>query len=217
MNQHSSETPSQESCPLLCDEASSGSLQPKNTGPTPVPKTQLATACIIRLLDPIAFTQVFPYINEFMSSLHVTDDPSKIGFFSGLVVSAGSNFLGVHLMLALQESTFAISQLCAIYHWAKMSGTLIRSTLYIHLNIFPVDKIGRRPVILAGATGITITTLLFGLCRSLPTVLVVRFLGVLYQLPELSYILFTSNAIRRTLCWKRCRDKQVFFSCSLIF
>jgi len=73
---------------------------------TPLPKAQLASLCAVRLVDPIAFTQIFPYVNEMLASLHVTDDPSRIGFYSGLV-----------------ESTFAVSQLFSIYQWARLSGT----------------------------------------------------------------------------------------------
>ena len=54
---------------------------------TPIPKLQLATLCLVRLLEPIGFTQLFPYINEMVVSLNVIDDPSKVGFVSGLVVS----------------------------------------------------------------------------------------------------------------------------------
>lgn len=54
--------------------------------PTPIPKGQLAALCIVRLVEPVAFTQLFPYVNEFMSDLHLTDDPSRVGFYSGLVV-----------------------------------------------------------------------------------------------------------------------------------
>ena len=54
---------------------------------TPIPKAQLATLCAVRLVDPIAFTQIFPYVNEMMERLHLTQDHSKIGFYSGLVVS----------------------------------------------------------------------------------------------------------------------------------
>ena len=54
---------------------------------TPIPKLQLATLCLIRLLDPIGFTQLFPYINQMLVDLNVLDDPSKVGFISGLVVS----------------------------------------------------------------------------------------------------------------------------------
>ena len=54
---------------------------------TPVPKLQLATLCLVRLLEPIGFTQLFPYINEMVVNLNMIDDPSKVGFVSGLVVS----------------------------------------------------------------------------------------------------------------------------------
>ena len=59
----------------------------KSEKPTPLPVAALATLCTVRLVDPIVFTQIFPYVNEMMGRLHVTSDPSKIGFYSGLVVS----------------------------------------------------------------------------------------------------------------------------------
>ena len=54
---------------------------------TPLPKLQLAILCAVRLMDPVTFTQIFPYINEFISRLHLVEDDSQIGFYSGLVVS----------------------------------------------------------------------------------------------------------------------------------
>ncbi|KAI0646944.1 MFS general substrate transporter [Trametes meyenii] len=77
--------------------------------PTPLPKAQLATLCIVRLVDPIAFTQIFPYVNEMMEHLHVTEDHSKIGFYSGLV-----------------ESSFAVAQVVSIYQWARLSDIIGR-------------------------------------------------------------------------------------------
>lgn len=55
---------------------------------TPLPKLQLAILCAVRLMDPVTFTQIFPYINECISRLHLVEDDSQIGFYSGLVVSA---------------------------------------------------------------------------------------------------------------------------------
>lgn len=52
-----------------------------------LPKAQFTVLCLLRTLDPMSFTQIFPYINQFMSDLRVTDNPSRIGFYSGLVVS----------------------------------------------------------------------------------------------------------------------------------
>lgn len=54
---------------------------------TPIPKLPLAALCLLRLLEPIGFTQLFPYINEMLVNLNIVDDPSKVGFVSGLVVS----------------------------------------------------------------------------------------------------------------------------------
>ncbi|KAF9458660.1 major facilitator superfamily domain-containing protein [Collybia nuda] len=99
-----------ESCPLLCNPDNPEALKHFQLHPTPLPKGQLAALCSVRLVDPIAFTQViFPYINEFITLLNVTNDPSQIGFYSGLV-----------------ESCFAMAQLCSIYHWAKISDTIGR-------------------------------------------------------------------------------------------
>ncbi|KAF8654091.1 hypothetical protein AX16_003624 [Volvariella volvacea WC 439] len=134
-----------ESCPLVNDDPE---LQkPAVVTTTPLPKAQLAALCAIRLADPVAFTQIFPYINEFITSLRLTDDPSKIGYYSGLV-----------------ESSFAIAQLFSIYHWAKLS-----------------DIIGRRPVIIAGTLGLSITTTLLGICSSLPEILLSRCLAGLFS------------------------------------
>jgi hypothetical protein len=74
---------------------------------TPLPKAQLMCLCAMRLVDPIAFTQIFPYINEMMAHLHLTNDPSRVGFYSGLA-----------------ESAFSVSSLFSIYQWARLSGAI---------------------------------------------------------------------------------------------
>jgi hypothetical protein len=79
-------SPLNESSPLLHDQLALEAQKATKPKITPLPKAQLATLCSVRIVDPIAFTQIFPYINEFMNDLHVTDDPSRIGFYSGLVV-----------------------------------------------------------------------------------------------------------------------------------
>ncbi|KAJ7043197.1 major facilitator superfamily domain-containing protein [Mycena alexandri] len=136
-----------ETRPLLSDSASLESQPPKETKKvTPLPRLQLAALCAVRLVDPIAYSQIFPYINPMLSDLRVTDDPSKIGFFSGLV-----------------ESTYAATQLLAIWQWSKLS-----------------DNIGRRPVIMAGTLGVVITTFLFGLSGSLFSVIFFRGLGGIF-------------------------------------
>ncbi|KAJ7176108.1 MFS general substrate transporter [Mycena crocata] len=95
-----------ESQPLLQNIACPEDQTPRIT---PLPKAQLTALCIARLSDPISYTQIFPYINEFLTILHVTDDPSKIGFYSGLV-----------------ESTSSVAQLLTMIGWTKLSDIIGR-------------------------------------------------------------------------------------------
>jgi hypothetical protein len=63
---------------------------------------------------------IFPFINQMIEELGVTDNPDRVGFYSGLVV----NFLpGVveSTNHALKESVFAFVQFFTVYHWAKLS------------------------------------------------------------------------------------------------
>ncbi|KAF9262151.1 MFS general substrate transporter [Marasmius fiardii PR-910] len=111
-------TSQDESLPLLHDHRQDveHASCPSTTAATmtPLPKAQLATLCLVRLVDPIAYCQIFPYINEFISYLNIADEPSQIGFYSGLV-----------------ESSFAIAQLCSIYQWTKLSNTIGRRPVII--------------------------------------------------------------------------------------
>lgn len=72
--------------PLGDDSALENQKSARPDKVTPIPTGKLATLCAVRLVDPITFTQIFPYVNEMMEHIHVTDDHSKIGFYSGIVV-----------------------------------------------------------------------------------------------------------------------------------
>ncbi|KLO14164.1 MFS general substrate transporter [Schizopora paradoxa] len=95
--------------PLLAPDSERGVVKRRHSTATPLPKGQLATLCALRLADPIAFTQIFPYVNEMMENFGVATNPSQTGFYSGLV-----------------ESVFAFSQLISIYQWANVSDRIGR-------------------------------------------------------------------------------------------
>ena len=95
-----------EHTPLLSDVEAA---KPKVT---PVPRTQLGGESFslffdsiqltlfiviisIRITEPIIFSQIFPYINNFLSDLNVVEDPKRIGFYSGLVVCFHPLLFGV--------------------------------------------------------------------------------------------------------------------------
>lgn len=111
----------------------------------PLPRREFAVLCLLRVLDPLNFMQIFPYINELIWNTGVTDDPKEIGYYSGVV-----------------ESVFAIAQLVAMYPWGVLS-----------------DTAGRRPAILAGAAGLALTTLIFGLSQDFKSILISRSIGKL--------------------------------------
>ncbi|KAJ3851546.1 major facilitator superfamily domain-containing protein [Lentinula lateritia] len=139
---HSSTNSNDETQPLLRHDE--GNLTISIPHESSLSLSQLAVICFLRVLDPLNFTQIFPYINEFVSRLHLTDDPSRIGFYSGNV--------------------FALSQLVAIYPWSSLS-----------------DSIGRRPVIIVGTLGLTISTIFFGVSRSFLAAMVARALAGLFS------------------------------------
>lgn len=70
----------------LEDRVEEGRPPNRKHGVTPLPIAQLATLCTVRLVDPIMFTQIFPYVNEMIDHLHLTEDRAKTGLYSGLVV-----------------------------------------------------------------------------------------------------------------------------------
>ncbi|KAJ7669124.1 major facilitator superfamily domain-containing protein [Mycena rosella] len=86
----------------------------------PAPKAQLMALCMARLSDPINYTQIFPYINEFIGTLHVTDDPARMGFYSGLVDT------GVHR---------AIAATLTVFHWAKLSDIIGRRPVILGCSL----------------------------------------------------------------------------------
>ena len=75
---------------------------------TPIPWRQLLTLCLVRLVDPICFSQIFPYINDMLLDMGVVgpNEPERVGFYSGLI-----------------ESAFSVAVAVAIYPWARLSGT----------------------------------------------------------------------------------------------
>jgi hypothetical protein len=73
---------------------------------TPIPWKQISTLCAFRVSDPLAFAQILPYINDMLLSMKVSNDPSKVGIYSGIL-----------------ESAFSVAILLSIYPWARLSGT----------------------------------------------------------------------------------------------
>ncbi|KAI9568452.1 major facilitator superfamily domain-containing protein [Boletus coccyginus] len=76
--------------------------------PTPLPKAQLSALIAVRIVDPIAYQQIFPYINQLLADLHIAE-PERVGFYSGLV-----------------ESAYSLAQVFSVYQWGKISDVVGR-------------------------------------------------------------------------------------------
>ncbi|KAI5117843.1 hypothetical protein M0805_008115 [Coniferiporia weirii] len=103
-------------------------VPPKYRKRTPLPLLQIFILSATRLSEPIAYTQIFPMVED----MKVTSKRQEIGYYSGVV-----------------DSIFAICQLFTILQWGRLS-----------------DRIGRKPVILIGLSGVAVSTFLFGLART---------------------------------------------------
>ncbi|WVW83031.1 hypothetical protein I302_105048 [Kwoniella bestiolae CBS 10118] len=93
----------------------------RSNGQTPLPFAQIAVLMGVRLAEPM----IFPFINQMVEELGVTDNPDRIGFYSGLV-----------------ESVFAFVQFFTVYHWAKLSDKIGRK---------PVILFGLMGVVVSGS------------------------------------------------------------------
>jgi hypothetical protein len=55
-----------------------------------------------------------------ISEMGVTDNPDRVGFYSGLVVRP-AHIARLVTELMNQESAFSLVQFFTVYHWAKLS------------------------------------------------------------------------------------------------
>ena len=94
---------------------------------TPIPWRPLLTLCLVRLIDPICFSDIFPYINDMLLDMRVVgcNAPERASFYSGLI-----------------ESTFSVAVALAIYPWARLSGALRSFWLRLRAAVWCVDGEG---------------------------------------------------------------------------
>ncbi|KAF8443269.1 major facilitator superfamily domain-containing protein [Boletus edulis BED1] len=80
----------------------------RRQGPTPLPKAQLSALFAVRIVDPIAYQQIFPYVNQLLVDLRIAE-PERVGFYSGLV-----------------ESIYSLAQVFSMYQLGKISDVVGR-------------------------------------------------------------------------------------------
>ncbi|KAK8009682.1 hypothetical protein PG989_000615 [Apiospora arundinis] len=80
----------------------------------PLPKAQIFLLCYARLVEPVAFFSIFPYINDMI--LHVSPGIRKVdvGFYSGLI-----------------ESLFSLTQMLVMLVWGRAADRVGRKPVLV--------------------------------------------------------------------------------------
>ncbi|KAL5632163.1 hypothetical protein ACGC1H_000243 [Rhizoctonia solani] len=81
---------------------------------TPLPTKQLVALCLMRFAEPVSFSVIFPFINQMIEEVGVTNDPKAIGYYSGFV-----------------EGVFALAQFCTVCFWGSLSDRIGRRPVLI--------------------------------------------------------------------------------------
>ncbi|KAF8135016.1 MFS general substrate transporter [Boletus edulis] len=133
---------------------------------TPVPWSQIILVFIAMVAEPISSAYIFPFINQVRQQLFpylAISDAHAMGFvcikkklIGELGITKGDN-RKIGYYAGLIESLFFFTQALTTWQWCRLS-----------------DFIGRRPVILTGLLGLTVSTFAFGLSRTLGTLIISR-------------------------------------------
>jgi hypothetical protein len=83
--------------------------QQTNTGEDedkPMPKLQIFLLCFARLVDPVSFFCIFPFVNEMIYETGNVDE-TDVGFYSGLIVCLIHSSPTTYLLTLMSRSHFS--------------------------------------------------------------------------------------------------------------
>ncbi len=90
-----------------------GTPKPTVDDDKPLPKTQIFLLCYARLVEPIAFFSIFPYINQMVQENGGLED-ADVGFYSGLI-----------------ESLFSLTQMVVMMFWGYAADRVGRRPVLV--------------------------------------------------------------------------------------
>ncbi|KAF2430260.1 MFS general substrate transporter [Tothia fuscella] len=79
---------------------------------TPLPMGQIFILCIARMIDPIAFFSIFPFVPSMVQHMDVPE--VDVGFYTGLI-----------------ESIFSIVQMCTMIYWGRLADKYGRKPVLV--------------------------------------------------------------------------------------
>lgn len=107
---HAAPGPAQD--PDVAEAVAAGA--PPQDGDRPLPRTRIFLLCYARIVEPVAFFSIFPYINQML--LHVAPGlpATDVGFYAGLI-----------------ESLFSLTQMVVMLFWGRVADRYGRKPVLV--------------------------------------------------------------------------------------
>ncbi|KAJ5390822.1 Efflux pump azaK [Penicillium cataractarum] len=80
----------------------------------PLPKAQVLLLCYARMIEPLAFFSIFPYVNQMIQKMGGVED-TDVGFYSGLI-----------------ESLFSLTQAIVMIFWGRAADRIGRKPVLVY-------------------------------------------------------------------------------------
>jgi MFS family permease len=129
----------------------------------PLPMGQILLLCYARLVDPIAFFSIFPFINKMIHEQAGVPE-TDVGFYAGLIVCTPQYSLGgladMTNLSDWQESLFSMTQMLVMIGYGRVA-----------------DRIGRKPVLVFSLCGVSVASAMFGLSKGVWQMILFRCLA----------------------------------------
>ncbi|KAJ3813984.1 member of major facilitator superfamily multidrug-resistance, DHA1 sub-family [Lentinula lateritia] len=114
---------------------------------TPLPWFQFTIVLFLQLAEPLTSQVIYPFLPQLIRDIGITrGDETKVGHYVGLLQSL---FFLTQAMTVLHVYSTFLSLICITKHWSRIS-----------------DRIGRKPVILIGLFGLSMSMYCFGLATT---------------------------------------------------
>ncbi|KAF2456552.1 major facilitator superfamily domain-containing protein [Lineolata rhizophorae] len=124
------------------DENGEGDEEDEEDEDKPLPMRQIMLLCYARVVEPVAFFCILPFVNEMIWETGGLDE-ADVGFYTGLI-----------------DALFSLSQMVVMIGWGRAA-----------------DRFGRKPVLVAALTGVSVGTALFGFSKTIWQMILFRCLA----------------------------------------
>ncbi|KAI6044364.1 major facilitator superfamily domain-containing protein [Pisolithus marmoratus] len=133
-----------EETPLLRTQANIQRESPKTTR-TPLPWRQFSILLLLQLSEPLTGQLIAPFLPQCSTNQYLR---SHVKLIRDVGITHGDDS-SIGYYVGLVHSLFFVTEACTIFHWSRAS-----------------DQIGRKPVLMTGLLGLSLSMYCFGLSKT---------------------------------------------------